>query len=43
MAALAKDTPVAPVPEQFLITAMRDDVVDNGSSGVLAEFHAFLA
>ena len=43
MAALAQRTPVAPVPEQVLITAMRNDVVDDGSSGVLAVLHAFLA
>ena len=43
MAALAKGTPVAPVPEQVLITAMRDDVVDDGRSGVLALLHALLA
>ena len=43
MTALAQRTPVAPVPEQVLITAMRNDVVDDGSSGVLAVLHAFLA
>ena len=43
MAALAQRTPVAPVPEQFLITAMRDNVVDDGRSGVLAMLHALLA
>lgn len=43
MAALAKGTPVVPVPEQSLITSVRDDVVNDRSLGVLAAFHALLA
>ena len=43
MAALAKGTPVAPVPEQSLITTMRDDVVNDSRSGVPAALHALLA
>ena len=37
MAALAKGTPVAPVPEQSLITSVRDDVVNDRGLGELAE------
>ena len=43
MAALAQRTPVAPVPEQFLITTMRDDVVNDRGLSVLAALHALLA
>ena len=43
MAALAKGTPVAPVPEQSLITTMRDDVVNDRGLSVLAALHALLA
>ena len=43
MAALAKGTPVAPVPEQSLITTMRDDMVNDRGLGVLAALHALLA
>ena len=43
MAALAKGTPVAPLPEQSLITSVRDDVVNDRGLGVLAALHALLA
>ena len=43
MAALAKGTPVAPIPEQSLITSVWDDVVNDRGLGVLAALHALLA
>ena len=43
MAALAKGTPVAPVPKQSLITAVRNDVIDHGGLGVPTTLHALLA
>ena len=41
MAVLAQRLPVAPIPEQNGIAAMRDDVVNNGSRCQLAFFSAF--
>ena len=43
MAALAKGTPVAPVPEQSLIPSVCDDVINDRGLGVLAALHALLA
>lgn len=43
MARLAQALPVAPLPEQFLVTAMRDDVIHHRGLGVLVSLQAFHA